>query len=71
MQKEGLESHSVRETEGLSKFISNEKKGKIEEEKNESLKLSNSQALKLYVDNRENNDLLKELFSIKELKIET
>ena len=56
---------------GLQSYLKESKEFEEKKVEKEALNLSSSESLKLYVDNRENNDLLKELFRLKELKVET
>ena len=68
LQKETGE-RSVEHSVNLSKYIKEPENQKKEEES--STPYAPSSTLSIVVDNRENNDLLKELFRIKELKVET
>lgn len=70
MQKEMGERGREMGEKNLSGFLKQNTQIQKKEEENSQLPTPNSQ-LSIVVDNRENNDLLKELFRIKELKVET
>lgn len=71
MQKETGDGRREMGDKNLSGFLKENIQTQKEEEKENSSPESRVPSLSIVVDNRENNDLLKELFRIKELKVET
>jgi ERCC4-type nuclease len=67
----GNEKESKPQERGLSEFLTKkDKKEEIIEDSKKEIKVENSFMPKIYVDNRENTDLIKELFKLDEIEVE-